>query len=102
VYSIFYVTDLLLGFLEFMMGVYGIVSLLVFFGVLKPYGRFTQMIWTNLQGLFEPLLRPIRRYVPPINGFDWSFLILYFGIILVRSLLREYGPLGHAAVAAAV
>jgi YggT family protein len=100
-HSLFLVTDILLGFFEFMMVVYGIVSLLVFFGVLKPYGRFTQMVWMNLQGLFEPLLRPIRRFVPPVSGFDWSFLILYLGIILIRSLLREYGPLGKTAVAVA-
>lgn len=86
---------MLLGFLEFMMVAYGIVSLLVFFGILKPYGRITSLIWMNMQGLFEPLLRPIRRFAPPLRGFDWSFLILYLVIILVRSLLREYGPLGH-------
>jgi YggT family protein len=96
-HSIFLVTDILLGFLEFMMVFYGIMSLLVFFGVLKPYGKITSLIWMNLQGLFEPLLRPIRRFVPPVSGFDWSFLVLYLGIILVRSLLREYGPLGKAA-----
>src|SRR5262245_32438155 len=96
-YSIFYVTDILLGFLEFMMFIYAVFSLLVFFGVLKAHGRITSLIWLNLQGLFEPLLRPIRRFVPPVSGFDWSFLVLYLGIILVRSLLREYGPLGKAA-----
>jgi YggT family protein len=95
--SVFLVTDILLGFLEFMMVVYGIFSLLLFFGILKPYGRITSLIWMNLQGLFEPLLRPIRRFVPPVSGFDWSFLVLYLGIILIRSLLREYGPLGKAA-----
>ena len=36
--------------------------------------------------MFEPLLRPIRRFVPPVSGFDWSFLVLYLGIILVRKL----------------
>lgn len=98
-YSLFTITDIFLGFLEFMMAVYAIFSLLVFFGVLKPHGRITSLIWLNLQGLFEPLLRPIRRFVPITGGFDWSFLVLYLAIILVRMLLREYGPLGAPPVA---
>jgi YggT family protein len=98
--SLFTVIDLLLGFLETMMVIYGLFSLLVFFGVLKPYGRITQMVWMNLQGLFEPLLAPIRKYVPAYRGFDWSFLILYFLIVFIRLLLREYGPLGNSIAAA--
>lgn len=94
--SFFYVIDILLGFLETMMAIYGIMSLLIFFGVLNAYGRITGMIWQNLQGLFEPLMQPIRRYIPPYRGFDWSFLVLYLLIIFARSLLREYGPLGAA------
>jgi YggT family protein len=98
-YSFFYVIDILLHFLEVMMVIYGIVSFLVFFGILKPHGRITSMIWLNMQGLFEPMLKPIRRYVPAYRGFDWSFLILYLLIIFVRMLLREYGPLGHTVLA---
>lgn len=94
--SFFYVIDVLLGFLETMMGIYGIFSLLLFFGVLNPYGRIASMIWMNLQGLFEPMLKYIRRYVPAYRGFDWSFMVLYLLIIFVRMLLREYGPLSHA------
>jgi YggT family protein len=97
--SLFYVIDVLLGFLENMMLVYGVCSLLIFFGVLKPYGRITQLVWINMQGLFEPLLAPIRRYVPAYRGFDWSFMVLYLLIIFSRSLLREYGPLGSHFVA---
>ena len=99
--SLFLVTDIFLGFLKTMMVIYGIMSLLVFFNVLNAHGRIVGMVWYNMNGLFDPLLRPIRRIVPSYNGFDWSFLILYLLIILVQSLLREYGPLGaHAAQSA--
>jgi YggT family protein len=96
--SLFNVIDVLLGFLETMMAVYGIFSLLLFFGVLNPHGRIAGMLWQNLQGLFEPMLQYLRRFVPPYRGFDWSFMVLYLLIIFVRSLLREYGPLAKQAV----
>lgn len=89
--SLLLVIDLLLGFLETMMVVYGIMSLLIFFNILNPYGRIVGMIWQMMTGIFEPILRPIRRFLPPMRGFDWSFLILYLLIIFVRSLIREYG-----------
>ncbi len=96
--SIFLVFDIFLGFLETMMAIYGLFSLLLFFGILSPYGRISGMIWQNMQGLFEPMLQPIRKIIPPYRGFDWSFLALYLLIVLTRSLLREYGPLAAHAV----
>jgi YggT family protein len=80
----------LLDFIEIMMIVYGIVSLLVYFGVLKPYGRITQFVWLNLQGMFEAMLRPIRRFVPATGGFDWSFLILFFFVDVSKRVLLYY------------
>lgn len=88
-FSFLSVIDMLLGFLQTMMGIYGLFSLLVFFGILKPYGRITQLVWLNMQGLFEPLLAPIRRYVPSYRGFDWSFLVLYFLIVFVRMVITR-------------
>lgn len=96
--SLFYVIDILLQFLESMMAVYGIFSLLLFFNILNPYGRITGMVWNMLQGLFEPMLMYLRKFIPPYRGFDWSFMALYLMVVFARSLLREYGPLGHAVV----
>lgn len=96
--SLFSTIDILLGFLIDMMAFYGIFSLLIFFNVLSPYGRIAGMIWQTMQGLFEPMLTPIRKFIPPYRGFDWSFMVLYLLIYLIRSLLREYGPLSHAVL----
>lgn len=86
-YSFLSVLDMLLGFLQTMMAIYGIFSLLVFFGVLKPYGRIMQLVWLNMQGLFEPMLAPIRKFVPAFRGFDWSFLVLYLLISFLRMVI---------------
>lgn len=96
--SIINVIDIFLGFLETMMAIYGLFSLLLFFGVLSPYGRIAGAIWQNMNGLFEPMLEPIRKVIPAYRGFDWSFMILYLLVVLIRSLLREYGPLAAHAI----
>lgn len=55
-----------------------------------PYNPIVSFIWT----VTEPVLRRIRRFVPPIGGLDFSVLvaivIVQIGIqgFLVQSLIR--------------
>jgi YggT family protein len=59
-----------------------IVSWLIAFGVVNLYNQFVRQIVHILEALTEPVLRRIRRIVPPISGLDISplilLLILYF------------------------
>ena len=49
---------------------------------LVPLARF-------LYSVTEPVLAPLRRVIPPIGGFDISFIVLFFAIqIIQRSVLR--------------
>jgi len=32
----------------------------------------------------EPVLAPVRRVIPPVGGFDVSFLVVILGIYIVR------------------
>ena len=42
-------------------------------------------------GLTDPLLRPVRRRIPPVAmggvGFDVAFLVVYLGVVLARMLV---------------
>ncbi|MEM7275144.1 MAG: YggT family protein [Actinomycetota bacterium] len=43
-----------------------------------------------LHRVTEPVLAPVRRLIPPIGGFDISFLVVVFGINLVLiPLIRQ-------------
>ena len=37
--------------------------------------------------LTEPVLRPFRRIIPPAGMFDLSFIVVIFGIIILRSIV---------------
>ena len=41
--------------------------------------------------LTDPLLNPIRRFLPNIAGLDFSPIILFLILGFLRNLLREYG-----------
>lgn len=50
---------------------------------LEPYHPWRAFLYRILQ----PLLRPIRQYVPPSGGLDFSPMVLIFLVILIRYLL---------------
>jgi YggT family protein len=56
----------------------------------------TVLSWVNIGGyqirdtvfrLTEPILAPVRRYMPATSGVDFSPMVVIFGLILLRRLL---------------
>ena len=50
-------------------------------------GTFLASVNTLLFELTEPVLRPVRRVIPPAGMFDTSFLIVFFGLTILRTVL---------------
>ncbi len=44
--------------------------------------------YQNVDKLIHPMLEPIRAVVKPINGIDFSPMVLLFLLYLIRYLLR--------------
>jgi YggT family protein len=63
-----------------------IVSWLFVFGIRN---QILIQINHTLSSLTEPILAPIRRFVPATGGLDLSFLIVVFGLMFVRMLLQR-------------
>lgn len=55
------------------------------------YDSPVQKIKTFLDRITEPLLAPLRRVIPPLQlggvGLDMSFMVLFFGIVLLQTLI---------------
>lgn len=47
----------------------------------------TDSIRNLLSGITEPIVRPIRKHVPPIGGFDFSILIGIIGLFFLQLLV---------------
>jgi YggT family protein len=41
--------------------------------------------------LTEPLLAPLRRVIPPAGMFDLSFIVLFFIVIILQTILCGRG-----------
>ena len=67
-----------------------IMSWLVAFGVVNTRNQFVSAVSEFLYRITEPALRPIRRVVPLVGGFDISPIVLILLLIFARNLVFEY------------
>lgn len=67
-----------------------IFSWLYAFNVVNPRNQVVSMIGNALYQMTEPLLRPIRRFMPQMGGLDLSPIVLLLAIFLVQRLIVLY------------
>jgi len=68
---------------------YVVLQLLLQLGMRIPYNRATDALLTFLRDVCEPLLRLIRRVVPPLGAIDLSPLIAIILLALINSLIVQ-------------
>lgn len=66
-----------------------VMSWLIAFNVVNTQNRFVAMVMDLTYRLTEPLLAPIRRFLPNLGGIDISPVILILLIIFTQNLLIE-------------
>ena len=54
-----------------------ILSWLIAFNVINTRNQVVDTIWRTLLALTEPVLRPIRRILPKLQGIDLSPIVLF-------------------------
>jgi YggT family protein len=64
-----------------------ILSWLVAFNVVNLHNGFIRQVVHFLDRVTEPLLRPIRRFLPDLGGIDLSPMVLILVIIMIQRLL---------------
>ena len=67
-----------------------IFSWLYAFNVINARNQFVGMIGNFLYQLTEPLLRPIRRFMPSLGTIDISPIVLILLIFLLRRVIILY------------
>ncbi|NRA85903.1 MAG: YggT family protein [Rhizobiales bacterium] len=77
-----------ISILLFVLVASAIMSWLMAFGILNMNNQFIATIYSALQRLTEPMLRPIRRFIPPMGGLDISFIVLILVLYFVSDLVK--------------
>ena len=69
-----------------------IMSWLISFNVINTRNQFVSNVWRILNQITEPILRPIRRLLPPMGGLDLSPIIVFVIIFFLQSFIANDLP----------
>jgi YggT family protein len=64
-----------------------VLSWLEFFGVRRPIVGPLRSAWDLLYAVTEPMLRPLRKIIPPAGMFDISVIVAFVIIFVLRVAL---------------
>ena len=67
-----------------------VFSWLYAFNVINSRNQFVNMLGRFLYNITEPVLRPIRRYMPDLGGVDISPIVVFILIYLIQQLIVYY------------
>ena len=71
-----------------------IFSWLIAFNVVNTQNKFVYTVYDVLNRLTEPVLAPIRRFMPNLGGLDISPVILLLALIFLQNFIRfDLAPL---------
>jgi len=86
---LFDILQSLLGMYHLVLILYVIMSWLELFNLVNRYNPTVYRINSVLFQLTEPLLTPIRRFIPQGIGIDLSPLVLFFLIFFLDGVLTK-------------
>ncbi len=81
---------LVLHLYSYVIIIVAILSWLIAFNVINIYNDVVRSIWSALNAITEPVLRPIRRMLPTLGGIDISPVILLLLIFLLEDIIQRY------------
>ncbi len=88
-HALFSVILLAIEFYTYIIFGVAILSWLIAFNVVNMHNDLVRSIWTGLNALTEPALKPIRRFLPSMGGMDISPLILLLIVYFIRQLIID-------------
>lgn len=88
-YTLFEIVGYLISIVVVLVIVQFVMSLLISFNVVNMSNDFVAAIWKATNALLEPILQPIRRFMPNTGAIDLSPMVLIIGLEIVRIVLRN-------------
>jgi YggT family protein len=92
--ALFRIILLVLQLYTYVIIIVAVMSWLIAFNVINIHNNFVRSLWNAMNGLTEPLLRPIRQFLPNLGGLDISpvvlLLIIQFFEYFIQNIYLQY------------
>ena len=66
-----------------------IMSWLISFNVINTRNDFVAAVWRVINAITEPILKPIRKVIPPMGGLDLSPIIVFVAIFFLQNWIAS-------------
>ena len=87
--TLFEIVGYLINIVVMLVIVQFVMSLLISFNVVNLHNDFVAAIWRAVNALLDPVLKPIRRYMPDTGSIDISPMVLIIGLTIIQIVLKN-------------
>ena len=94
-YTLVEIISLLINVIVIAVIIQFVLSLLLAFNVVNRHNGAVDAVWTAINAILDPVLRPIRKIMPNTGAIDFSPMVL---IILLQIILIVLKNVAIAAV----
>ena len=88
-YTLIEILSLLINVIVVAVIIQFVLSLLLSFNVVNRHNGLVDAIWTAINAILEPVLRPIRKIMPNTGAIDFSPMVLIILLQVVMIVLRN-------------
>lgn len=73
-----------------------VMSLLITFNIISLSNQFVEAIYTSINMILDPILKPIRKFMPDTGMLDLSPMVLIIGLNILLIILSNLASSGYA------
>ncbi len=88
-YTLFEIVGYLINIVVMLVIVQFILSLLISFNVVSLHNDIVAAIWRAVNVLLDPILKPVRRYMPNTGAIDISPMVLIIGLTIIQIIFKN-------------
>lgn len=66
-----------------------VMSWLISFNVINTRNDFVASVWRVINAITEPILKPIRKVIPPMGGLDLSPIVVFVAIFFLQNWIAS-------------
>ncbi len=88
-YTLFEIVGYLINIVVMLVIVQFILSLLISFNVVSLHNDIVAAIWRAVNVLLDPILKPVRRFMPNTGAIDISPMVLIIGLTIIQIIFKN-------------
>ncbi len=93
--TIFQIVSYLIDIIVFVVIVQFVLGLLIAFNVVNMHNQFVSAVYTALNAILDPMLRPIRKIMPNTGAIDFSPMVLIIGLKILQIIFGNLAMAGY-------